>query len=555
MSLSDDNVKIEVLRLDEEGFSQRYIAEVMGVGQSTVNDFLARRTHCAWWDAYVKPIASGKLDDHHKSVRKLPEKTFIITSAQNNTYVHSTFLESLETMAERFDARIIVGTFTYNKTAFQNLEKGAGDWYDPKIVPYVLDDPCELAEGLLWCGELNILPTAVSPFSGLQSYTKASSGIIPHAKMQMESVATHKADPARMLYTTGAVTKRNYVEKKAGQKASFHHIFGALIVEVDEGGDWFVRQLSANKQDGSFYDMDTLYTPTGYTTGHSVEGIVWGDMHTEKKDEQTYDVSFGERPDSLLNRLRPSYQFVHDCIDFTARNHHNIKDPYFRFEAHVTGKDSVEDNILESCNTLSMLQRPYSQVVVVESNHDQAFRKWLQEACYKNDPENAIFFLQNQLECYLAIERGEKDFSIFEHAVKAQRIDLDDVIFLKTDESFTICNEHGGIECGEHSHRGANGSRGSMKQYAKLGRRYNIGHSHSAGIFDGVYQAGVSGSLEMGYNVGQSSWSHSHILNYRNGKRAIVTVKNGKHSRQQVVTQDEMEVLTDLGTFEYTTNW
>jgi hypothetical protein len=32
----------------------------------------------------------------------------------------------------------------------------------------------------------------------------------------------------------------------------------------------------------------------------------------------------------------------------------------------------------------------------------------------------------------------------------------------------------------------------------------------------------------MGYNKGPSSWSHSHVITYPNGKRSIITLqKNG----------------------------
>jgi len=32
----------------------------------------------------------------------------------------------------------------------------------------------------------------------------------------------------------------------------------------------------------------------------------------------------------------------------------------------------------------------------------------------------------------------------------------------------------------------------------------------------------------MGYNKGLSAWSHSFIVTYQNGKRTIVTIKDGK---------------------------
>jgi azurin len=56
----------------------------------------------------------------------------------------------------------------------------------------------------------------------------------------------------------------------------------------------------------------------------------------------------------------------------------------------------------------------------------------------------------------------------------------------------------------------------------------NTGHTHTASILEGVYTAGVKANLEQGYNKGASSWSHSDIITYSGGKRAIVTFKNGK---------------------------
>jgi hypothetical protein len=45
---------------------------------------------------------------------------------------------------------------------------------------------------------------------------------------------------------------------------------------------------------------------------------------------------------------------------------------------------------------------------------------------------------------------------------------------------------------------------------------------------DGAYGAGVTGKLDMKYNKGPSSWSHSHIVTYPNGMRAIVTMWDGR---------------------------
>lgn len=523
--LESDSIKMELIRYQNDDLSYSEMARRTGISRTAITNFLNKETYKEWWELHDKPIASGTYYDHHTSIKQLNKKRYIVTSAQNNTFVHEPFLRSLETMAERIDAQIIVGTFSYNLNGFQNLSKSEGDWFDPKIEQYILDEPALLAPDLIWCGELNILPTAVNPLSGFHSYTKGRSGIIPHVKVQLESLPRHKTEDPRFLYTTGAVTQRNYIQKKAGQKASFHHIFGALVVEVDDDGDWFVRQLIADSDDGCFYDLDTYYMPDDYQDGLPCEAINWGDIHSEKIDHDVANGSFvGE--DSLLDYMRPEYQFVHDLLDFSSRNHHNRNDPYFRFKEYLHGADSVYLNVSDTVDVLEDMDRDWCQTIVVESNHDLALKRWLKEADYKNDPANAITFLKYQLAMYEAIGRGEFDFSIFEYAVKDQWKECG-AKFLKTDESFKICGDDG-IECGNHGHLGNNGTRGSVLSHTKLGTRYNIGHTHSASIRDGVYCAGTMSKLDMGYNQGGTTWSHSHVITYLNGKRTIVTMRANK---------------------------
>ena len=531
--LEDDNVKLEVLRYKHDSLSTRQISQLTGIAKSTLNDFVLKRTYIKWWDEYSeKPVASGKLSALHEDIEVLGEGVYIAISAQNNTFVHNKFMDSLEVLAGERNAQILCGTFTYNTSGFQNLQKGTDSeevWYDPRIKKYILDKPVMLCNDLMWCGELNILPTAVNPLSGLHSYTRAASAIVPHAKFQLESIPTHKSLPAKIMYTTGAVTKRNYIQKKSGQKAEFHHAFSALLIEVDKEGDFFVRQLNAETSTGCFYDLDKYYTPNGVYNSNYVEAINWGDLHSEKKDVEVYDLAFGRNSNSMIDTLRPKFQFANDLADFTSRNHHSIGDPYFRFKTHIHGNDSVRSDIFNVIATLEDMNRDFCKTVVVESNHDLALERWLKNADYKIDPENAIFFLECQLKKYKTIEAGDFGFSVFEWAVKNNSKELDHVRFLKTDESFRICDEDGnGIECGQHGHNGANGSRGGVAVFQRLGSRHNVGHTHTATIKDGVYYAGVMAKLDLGYNTGGSSWSQSSIITYPNSKRTIITIKNGK---------------------------
>ena len=81
-----------------------------------------------------------------------------------------------------------------------------------------------------------------------------------------------------------------------------------------------------------------------------------------------------------------------------------------------------------------------------------------------------------------------------------------------------------------HGHLGPNGAFGSPSNLSKIGKKANTAHTHSAGIFHGLYVAGTSTKLtqDWDYTMGPSSWSWSHIVLYPNGQRTIVTLKNGK---------------------------
>jgi hypothetical protein len=149
-----------------------------------------------------KPVAGGSVQGTDIKTAKLPHsgevKRYIITSAQNNTHVHGGVWENLLALAAHYKAEIIVGTYSYDKNAYGPLsvKRGTFDdyerelWYDPQIESHINDHTVELGNGLLWCGQMNILPTATDPLEGLETYSGRKSAIFPHAKVAMRSIAT-----------------------------------------------------------------------------------------------------------------------------------------------------------------------------------------------------------------------------------------------------------------------------------------------------------------------------------------------------------------------------
>jgi hypothetical protein len=485
-----------------------------------------------------KPLAGGQLKSREERAA-LPNtkevKRYILTSAQNNTHVHGAFWENVLAFAKHHDAQIFVGTFSYNQNKFGKLAVKRNTkkpyefelWFDERIQPFIKDSTVLLAPGLLWCGEMNILPTEQNPLSGLESHKGGSSVIFPHTKIEMRSVAMPSNQPVKMLYTTGAVTQLNYVQKKAGQKAEHHHRYAFLIVEVDGKGNWWVRQVAARKNGRVIQDLDVKVEDGKVLTGATVTAISWGDLHATKADPQVVKTAM-----DMLDTLKPKHQVIHDLFEGAAFNPHNRKnrDNHDAYATYLRGLCRVEVEFVQTCSILKRYLRPGCVTVVPDANHDRKWLKlWLRDFDYRVDPSNARIFLRLQEFMYSEIERGilPKNVNLVERAMVTEAgLAKNTVRFLIPDESYTVDE----VELGMHGHLGANGANGSPDNLSKLGVKATTMHTHSAGIYHGLYVGGTSTVLtpDWGYTTGPSGWSHSHVLQYDNGQRTIVTERNGK---------------------------
>lgn len=534
---------VQLLKLVKKAGGQRAFAREHGIPRTTLQERLYKLrvepfTH--------RPAPKAKRVGDRKGVRR-----FILSSAQDSTVLHEEFLTNLEAycgwLQQSGSCEILIGGFTYNKSLFEDHSKSGGTW-PTRIAPYLVSDRIRIADKIDFCGEMNTLPTAENPLSGFHTYTSDRWGVFPHAKVQLVSVPTMKHLPSKQIMTTGAVTKPNYVMKKAGIKASFHHVYGAVLVEIDQDGDFFCRHLIADDA-GDFYDLDRLVKDGEVTTGHRVEVLTPGDVHVAQIDPVASRTIFGIWPGepayetanpprvwrsdqetpSILDALNPKHVFLHDASDFRARNHHNILDPHDRFRMHVNGVESVEGELAEVALVLTELSERYtdSHFYVVDSNHDQALLRWLKYTDYRNDPANALFFLKCQLAQYEAIQNGGADFSILRHVMQNfyPNWKCADVTFLQEDKTPVVI---GGVEHSNHGHRGPNGSRGSVASLMRVASKMTIGHVHSPAILDGLYAAGTTSLMDLGYNAGPSSWAHTLVVQYANGKRALITLRDGK---------------------------
>ena len=468
-------------------------------------------------------------------------KRYLFTSAQNNTSPFMPFWRNLQIMAGHYRAELHVARYVYltnsmsslldKNKAFDKVDGGqARDiWWHDELKPYFSDNRMEVAPGLVWCGEMNILPTAENPLSGLEVYTGRKSSIIPHAKVAMQSIASSKHAPVKLNYTTGTCTLRNYIQRKAGLKAEFHHTYGALLVEVDSDGDWFCRQIIADSE-GVIHDLDVKVDASGVlTTGNHVESITWADIHCDDIVPWVKELAWGEG--GMLDTLRPKSQFFHDVLGFRAKSHHELKHPHRVFRRFLLGQTDVKAECQDVCLFLCKAYRTWCDNVVVDSNHHDHLGRWLEESDGRLDPKNAEFWTDMQARVWADLRAGAQTPNYFRLMVEAVYPKLTELLnILDRDASYIICpDRNGGIECGVHGHAGPNGGRGNPRAFAKLGRKANLGHYHNAGITDGIYYGGTCSSLDPDWTTGPGGWSHTHIVTYPNGKRTLVTMWNGKY--------------------------
>lgn len=503
-------------------------------------------------DKDAKPIIGGKLRAMKAGVLPLREgrvTRFLFTSAQNNTYIFDKFWDNLMVFKKHRQAKLCISRFAYIKNGLgargdkrgwlnaqdndlkENYRAVQSFWFDPRIKPYLVDERMEVAPGLVFCGEVNILPTKAKPLSGYQVYTGRKSGIFPHVKIAMESIATMQGHATKFNYTTGTVTTRNYIARDAGLKAEFHHCYGALLVEVDEDGNWWCRQINADSE-GTIYDLDVCVKNGKLTTGNRLEGFNPGDTHVGEGDPQVFEAIWGKG--GLVDTLRPKRTFHNDILNFGPRSHHALKNPHLMFLRYARKTENVREEIQGVIDFLERKStRPWMETIIVDSNHDRHLARWLAEEDGRRDPVNSQFWIDMQKVTYEAMAATGEEPNHLQLAVRMMSPKTENkfgVQFLPQDASYVICPDAGGgIECGLHGDRGANGARGSAMTIAKMGRKANIGHSHSACIIDGVYQAGTCSIMKLEYNHGASSWSHSSVITYANGKRAILTCWEGRH--------------------------
>lgn len=463
-----------------------------------------------------------KLSDERKRAIK-KAKRFVVTASLNNSPLDERVWGAVKRYAKENKAEIIVLPVRYknptNRVDGKIIDEGA--WWPEEAIPYMTDELLELHEHFWVMGHVRIQATAVKPLSSLETLSRGASAVFGHGQLAMKMVPTPQNRLPKVLYTTGSVSQANYSATKAGVKGDFLHSLGAFVVELD-GPRFYPRSLVAD-EDGGFYDVDRYYTAKRSVKSKGALALITGDEHALFNDPKCRAATYLNKT-SVAKTTRPRQIVRHDVFDGYSVNHHSDKDPVTQMAKHEAGYHLVTDELKMTAAYIDSTTPKGSKNLVVSSNHHDHLLQWMKAKTPLDSPSNARAWheLWGLLVPTIRMGPGGAEcgdpFALWAiHRMKS------DTEFLSSNSNRTIA----GIDISNHGHTGANGSRGSINQFAKVGVRTIIAHSHTPGIQHGCYQVGTSSMLKLEYTKGLSSWAHCHCIIHPNGKRQLIFVIDG----------------------------
>lgn len=434
---------------------------------------------------------------------------FIVTSAQFGAKVNKAFLNSLKTYAKEENAKLVVLPIRYGKTL---------DPIKEVLRPFVLYENAELNKNIQ-LNQIKIRPTISEPINGLKKTGGRRAQVFAHPKIDMEMIPQDETSLPKPLMTTGAVTYPNYKLDKTGMIAERDHCFGAVIVNVVDEKRYHFRHIQAvdNK---TFQDSITMkkYTPNGVYKAE-VESIKLGDWHTWWTCPTVRKATFGKG--GIIEHMKPKSIFLEDLFDATSVSHHDEGNGIIKVQKVNMGMHSLQKELDDNVKELRYILRRSNgaKIYVTASNHNEHLDKYLQSGRYKPEKDPVNTLIGNELfNLVVTTKKGAFECYMRKY-IKSKR-----VTFLSRDDNVVI----EGCKMDMHGDLGANGSRGSLKQYDTYFNSTMTAHIHSPKIKGSAYGVGTSTLLKLPYTKGPSSWVNTHGVLFKGGQKQLVNIIKGE---------------------------
>jgi len=437
-------------------------------------------------------------------------KRYVITTAVADSPVDENFLASLNNYCSIKDAQLIIMPCESITNSFENRTAT----FDPKLMNYdFLSEDTNLNNNIT-LASIQVSAKQIKPTTGLSRIGRREGSYVFAAPKQFLEYIPSGNDRGKnyAIMTPGACTKPSYytttfVSKRLSYIAQHDHTLGALIVEIVDDNTFHFRQIQAD-EDGSFIDLCKRYDAN--TVTDVPVHIILGDIHGVQLNMDVANRFIESFKDKSVKSL-----FLHDTLDALSINHH-IQTIGERAKRLI---NNLESELEETLDNMLLLDNGLSPetLYIVKSNHDEFLDRYLKEARYASDAENHRFALK----CAHGIFEEE---DTFRYALRMLDYNIPKHwLFLQREDSVKIA----GVECAAHGDLGLNGARSSINSLEKIYGECVVAHSHSGAIQRGVFRVGTFSDLDMEYNRGPSSWTHTACLLYDNGQRQLVNFIDG----------------------------
>ncbi len=448
-------------------------------------------------------------------------ENFFVTSAVNNCPADAEFVEAARNWCGAKDGKLLINKVRYKNPTRRDDEERDGEWWDPALREYMLEDELRPHPLLSIC-TMKAQATADNPLPPrADALTQDRSAIFGHPQLSLRTVATPHLPVAKLLYSSGACTQPIYSDTTAGKLGGFHHSIGGVLAEV-RGDDIFLREVTWSKKAKAFIDIDTWYDADGYRPAPGALALAMGDIHVGLTSDDVMEATFG--PQGIYDVTQPEEIILHDLFDGRSLNPHEMNNQLTRAAMFYEGKTNVEAETLRVIEWLDALPTGCRRTVV-RSNHDEFYDRWLQAGEKNVEPENRWIYHQ-LCAVMLAHRRVHGSFPIaLEAAIGLLGGTETQVEFLGIEDPHRVM----GILCGLHGHIGSNGARGNIKGLSRLGSRGIYAHNHGCAIWQGAYQAGHSTVARHGYNRGPSGWVPAHVLLNALAYRQMIIMRGSRY--------------------------
>ena len=444
--------------------------------------------------------------------------------AKGKARPHKKFLSGLENIANEIDAELMILPIA-GRCARENIlhEDIANSEYVKHNSLYRLNKNIQVRD-------IVVPPQNKDPATGKRELVGkyGSSIIFPHAKQRYQAVPIFNSGLPRYLYTPGAVTLPNYdTSNHRGDTAEREHVFGALVVDIEDDVFYHIRNIRALKN-GKFIDLGIEFNGDKRPTNVDADSIILGDYHWGNHDEKTIAANY-----EMIEHFHPSKIFVHDFFDGYSINHHERESKMLRAREFAKGRLSLEDELRSGAMELSRFGKefPRSEIYIISSNHNAFLPQyinsgdWLTKDIWNSEIGSYLF--NKSLELDLP-ENQIDDAAQLLMAGYSRFGDMpSNVKFLNLADSV----KRYGFQLASHGDKGSSGARaGAAKARAVTsGGKSITGHTHAMEIYGNTYIVGTSSKLDQKYTAGYGNATiGGNAVLYKNGTTQMLPIINGK---------------------------